>query len=121
MSERKKMQQVLWLDSKTSANLMNLYVRSGADSNMAYNTFLSMILQFFSLDDECIKKFLRNMYSVKPELKEYSMFIEKVEVEKPVPRDVFVCEGCYKPFHDVASLLKHKESCENVRKGGKRG
>jgi hypothetical protein len=57
-TKARKFQQIIWLDSKTHAFLLKLYVESGAADSMAYNTFLSGILRFIASDEDSIKKFI---------------------------------------------------------------
>jgi hypothetical protein len=113
MSERKQ-QQIIWLHPKTNASLHLLFVKSGADTVMAYNSFLAKVLDFFVQDEQCVARFLKQLYSLQPILKEISMYVEKVEkiVEKPVKELVYICFICKEqiPADQMnLFLVKHME------------
>jgi len=111
----KKMNQLIWLDPITMANLNTLFVKSGAHNTMAMNEFISKMIQFVVQNEDVTASFIRQLYTLTPELKEFSMFVEKIEVEKPVVRKVFICPICLEELEDLKRLKEHLQNIEKVR------
>jgi hypothetical protein len=111
----KKMNQLVWFDPITMANLNTLFVKSGAHNTMAMNEFISKMVQFVVQNKDVTASFIKQLYILTPELKDFSMFVEKVEVEKPVVRKVFICPICLEEFEDVKRLKEHLEQVEKVK------
>jgi uncharacterized C2H2 Zn-finger protein len=95
-----KFQQVIWLDSRTHAFLLKLYVESGAADSMAYNTFLSEILRFMASDEDSVKKFINF-------------------IKTPAEEIVYKCPICGGRFEDMPSIKKHFEAEHGVKPSGK--
>jgi hypothetical protein len=103
----RKTQQVIWLEQITLNNLHNLYIESGAYNYMALNEFIVKIITYFMNNENIVKDFLTNLYKLNPELKRYSFFIEKVEVEKPIIQKSFICPYCLNEFRNALLLREH--------------
>jgi len=103
----KKVNQLVWFDPITMANLNNLFVQSGAHNTMAMNEFISKIVQYVVQNQDIVQSFIKQLYTLTPELKQFSFFVEKVEVEKPIIKKVFVCPHCLEEFPDIKSVKEH--------------
>jgi hypothetical protein len=111
-----KTSQIIWLDSKTLANITYLYVQSGADQMMALNQFITKILTTVTQNEEILKMILKELYTAQPSLKQYSFFVERIEIEKPVYTSKFTCPWCLAEFKDAKSLKEHFYAFEKVIK-----
>ena len=103
----KKTNQLIWLDPITLANLNNLFIKSGAYNSLALNEFISKIVEFVTTNQDVAEQFIKRLYQIHPEYKQLSFFVEKVEVEKPVIKKVFICPHCLEEFPDVKSVKEH--------------
>jgi len=103
----RKTQQVIWLEQITLNNLHNLYIESGAYNYMALNEFIVKIITYFMQNENIVKDFLINLYKLNPEIKRYSFYVEKVEVEKPIIQKSFICPYCLNEFRNALLLREH--------------
>jgi len=103
----RKTQQVIWLEQITLNNLHNLYIESGAYNYMALNEFITKILTYFLQNEQIVKDFLANLYKLNPEIKRYSFYVEKVEIEKPTLIKSFICPYCLNEFRNALLLREH--------------
>jgi hypothetical protein len=84
-----------------------MYTESGVSRVMALNDFISKILDVVMINENMIKEVLKNIYSVYPEVKRYSFYVEQVEIEKPILVKVFLCPYCFNEFKNMVELKNH--------------
>ena len=107
MSVTKRISQIIWFDPITFSNIMSVYAESGASRVMALNDFISKILDVIMFEPDMVKKVVENILNVYPEIKRYSFFVEKIEIEKPIPVKVFLCPYCFNEFKNMSELKNH--------------
>jgi len=112
MSQGKKSQQIIWLDSKTLANIVTVYTESSADQVMALNQFISHSLMVIFQNEKLISEVLREFYSTYPQTKRFSMYVEQIEVPKIEKEKVVVCPFCLNEFTDIKHFKEHLTTCK---------
>jgi predicted methyltransferase len=112
----KKSQQIIWLDSKTLANIVTVYTESSADQVMALNQFISHALMVIFQNEKLISEVLKEFYSTYPQTKRFSMYVEQIEVPKIEKLKVVVCPFCLGEFVDIKHFKEHLSTCAEYSK-----
>jgi hypothetical protein len=112
----KKSQQIIWLDSKTLANIVTVYTESSADQVMALNQFISHALMVIFQNEKLISEVLKEFYSAYPQTKRFSMYVEQIEVPKIEKEKVVVCPFCLNEYKDIKHFKEHLNNCSEYSK-----